>query len=387
MKGLVKIYMRDLARNAFLQLTKAVYYLVRPALFRMPAQVTHEHTLELLAMLDDSPALLRLIEAIHNFAFIKKPVSVGNVELDAPFILSAGFIKGVGFETQEQAIQAVQNGVNVIQGWRTIPRLVGTVEFGSYTRYPRKGNDGEVIWRDQKSYSTQNRVGLKNPGAVAAAIFLAKHKADLPKTFGINIAVSPSVDNDEQEIREVIESIEAFTSRGIYPTWFTLNISCPNTEDDPENNQTETKARELSNAVVTFLGEHTAPNQRVIPLWVKISPELADSQYVALIRSFEDVGVRAIIATNTMPRIAPSDPTLKAGVGGGRLHEKAIKAIQVLASEKEKHQYQIELIGSGGVQDPQSVYHFQKHGVEVMQYWSGMIFRGPFVSAYLLNEM
>ena len=42
---------------------------------------------------------------------------------------------------------------------------------------------------DPATRSTQNRVGLKNPGAQAAAAFLARNKTQLPTTYGINIAV------------------------------------------------------------------------------------------------------------------------------------------------------------------------------------------------------
>src|SRR5690606_28074553 len=114
---------------------------------------------------------------------------------------------------------------------------VGLVEYGSFTRQARPGNIGTVMWRDAKTQSTQNRVGLKNPGVEAAATFLLKHVIDLPHTFGINIAVSPGVDN-EQAIIDIRESFNAFLKRGVIPNWFTLNVSCPNTEDDPTGNQT-----------------------------------------------------------------------------------------------------------------------------------------------------
>ena len=79
---------------------------------------------------------------------------------------------------------------------------------------------------------------------IAAAEFLQQRVIDLPQQFGLNIAVSPGVDN-EQGIRDVTESISAFLKRGIIPNWFTLNVSCPNTEDDPTGNQTESYTRDL----------------------------------------------------------------------------------------------------------------------------------------------
>ena len=60
-------------------------------------------------------------------------------------------------------------GRDVVPGWRSLPALVGAVEFGSYTRHPRLGNPGRVVWRDHATRSMQNRIGLRNPGARAAA--------------------------------------------------------------------------------------------------------------------------------------------------------------------------------------------------------------------------
>lgn len=373
--------MAKLGRTLFLQVVKGIYMVIRLWVFRQSAQDAHENMLRLLAKFDDSSIAQGLLKRVYAISFPYQPIQVGGVWLDHPFILAAGFVKGMGFETENDALNAVKAGKNIIQGWRSMPALVGAVEFGSYTRYPRIGNTGTVIWRDEKTQSTQNRVGLKNTGAIAGATFLSKQRHLLPNIFGINIAVSPSVTDSAQEKHEVLESIEAFIRREVHPSWFTLNLSCPNTDDDPQSHQTEAKARELCGAVVSYLADYG------IPLWVKISPELADTQYIALIRAFEEVGVQAVVATNTMPRIAPSDPKLKAGVGGTRLHPQAVEVVRILANEKQQHGYSIDVIGCGGVQDPMSVKAYQAHGVQVMQYWSSMVFRSPLVAALLLNEM
>ena len=101
-------------------------------------------------------------------------------------------------------MQAVQR--NIIPGWRSMPLLVGAVEFGSFTRCPRLGNTGTVLWRDEPTHSTQNRIGLKNPGALASAEFFALHLEQLPPVFGINIAVSPGVVDPAQMNREILEA-------------------------------------------------------------------------------------------------------------------------------------------------------------------------------------
>jgi dihydroorotate dehydrogenase len=294
-------------------------------------------------------------------------------------ILAAGFVKGTGFADEQAALLAVERGDNIIPGWRTMPALVGQVEFGSFTRWPRLGNPGTVIWRDTTTLSTQNRVGLKNPGAAAAAAFLARHKAAIPPVFGINIAVSPGVSDPAQETQEAVESFDHFFTGGICPAWFTLNISCPNTEDDPGGHQTEERARNLCRAVVNRLADR-------VPLWVKVSPGLSDEQYMALMRAFAETGVRGVVATNTLARPTLDDARVMAGVGGGRLHEYAVTAASILMREKLKYGYTVDVIGCGGVQDARTYRDFTQLGIQAVQYWSALIYRGPLAAAHILRE-
>ena len=62
-------------------------------------------------------------------------------------MLAAGFVKGVGFPDEDAALMAVESGRNVMPGWASVPALCGLVEFGSFTRWPRLGNPGTVVWR------------------------------------------------------------------------------------------------------------------------------------------------------------------------------------------------------------------------------------------------
>lgn len=364
-------------RGLFLAVYRVIYdYIARPLVFRSTPQASHESMLHLLRWLDDHQWTHAPIRWLHTIAFTKQPVTVGGVTLPYPLILAAGFVKGEGFSDEMEAVQATKR--NIIPGWRTMPLLVGAVEFGSFTPCPRMGNSGTVIWREEATQSTQNRVGLKNPGARAAAEFLSLRKKQLPSAFGINIAVSPGVTDPQQERWEVLRALSAFLDRGVHPSWFTLNLSCPNTEDDPGSHQTESRARELCAILTNRLQPHN------IPLWVKISPALADEQYRALLRVFDTTGVRAVIATNTLGTPAP-DGTI-AGVGGGNLHTHALGAMQLLSEEKAKHGYDLDLIACGGVLDGKTFLDYAKININTMQYWSAIIYRGPLAAALIEQE-
>ena len=351
--------------------------------FRLSAQRAHNALIAVLRRLDNSPAALRLARRLHASAFDPGPVAVGGTQLSHPLMLAAGLVKGDGFPDEPSAMQAaVDPGRNIIPGWRIIPALAGPVEFGSFTRHPRMGNEEPVVWRHTKSRSTQNRIGLKNPGARAAAAFLARHNDRLPAEYGINIAASPGVSDAETGAREVVESLEFFLDAGIIPSWFTLNLSCPNTEDDPLNLQLEDETGRYCSAFIDCLRSRAI----AAPLWVKISPGFSQSQYHALIRVFKTVGVAAVIATNTLPKPSPADPAQIAGVGGGELFAPALDAIKHLRSAALELHYDGDLIACGGILDGASWKAYRDLGVKAGQYWSALVYRGPLAAAIIVRE-
>ncbi|MCA9915079.1 MAG: hypothetical protein KC496_17110, partial [Anaerolineae bacterium] len=332
---------------------------------------------------DASPQANLLADVTHALAFRRQPVEVGGVKLPHPLMLAAGFVKGHGFTDEASALQAVQNGVNIIPGWRSVPKLLGIVEIGSFTRYPRIGNPGTVIWRDVSTQSTQNRVGLRNPGAEAAATFLQRNIVNLPLIFGINIAASPGVEDDEQAAREVTEAVHAFVRHSIVPNWFTLNISCPNTEDDPEGQQTEQKTRSLCKAVQ----EQIRADGYNTPLWVKVSPGLSAEQYRILMRVFVEENVKAVIATNTLGQPTPDGSGLQAGVGGGRLAATSLQAADILQDEKLQQGYAVDIVGCGGITSHEQYLKYKARGIQAVQYWSALVYQGPLAAALIESGM
>lgn len=350
----------------------------KPALFQMDAQAAHEWALQRLSKTDQFLLAARLAALVRELVLTQQPVTIGDVTLSQAAILAAGFVKGMGFANESNALKAVRDGQNIIPGWRTMPRLVGLVELGSFTRYPRLGNEGTVIWRHPADQSTQNRIGLKNPGAVAAAEFLGMHADELPRQYGINLAVSPGVVDPALEVAEIEASAEAFLNRGVRPTWFTLNISCPNTEDDPAGHQTHEKTEQLVQALVKVV--------RPTPVWIKIGPALGDVQYAALLAATAASGGQAIIATNTIGMPSPADDGNMAGVGGGQLYPHAYQAALALTKAKATQGVNVDIIACGGILSGTEWRAYADLGIKVMHYWSALIYRGPLAAALILNE-
>ena len=354
------------------------------AIFRRTSpQTAHDKMRCALRMLDGNSAAVSFAESVKRSLAHGSPIEVGGVNLPAPLILAAGLVKGDGFADENEALQAMEDGRNILPGWRIVPALCGPVEFGSFTRHPRKGNQGTVIWRDEMTRSTQNRMGLPNPGALAVARFLDSRRGDLPAEFGINIAVSPGVESLRQRVAETIEALDIFLHHSISASWFTLNLSCPNTEDDPQNRQLAEETEAICGAVAERLNSADLS----IPLWVKLGPCLAEAQYRALVGVLQDVGVKAIVATNTMPRSAPGNPGLVAGVGGGDLHAASLEAARHLTAEIRRRDALIDVVACGGIMDGESWRAYWQLGVKAGQYWSALVYRGPLAAALIQSEL
>ena len=351
--------------------------------FRLSPQRAHNSAIGLLRFLERSRTSAAVARFLRSHTTGSATAEVGGARLSGRLILAAGLVKGDGFANESAALSAVNARRNIMPGWRLMPALAGPVEFGSFTRYPRRGNEGTVIWREAASQSTQNRVGLRNPGARAAARFLGERRQQLAADFGINIAVSPGVTDIDQQERDLVESLEFFLEAGVHPTWFTLNLSCPNTEDDPQGFQLESETKRLCGAFIARLRER----QLDIPLWVKISPGLDAEQYRVLLRVFHEVGVKAVIAGNTIARPSPDDAEIVAGVGGGELFPAALDAVRQLLAEKRRSGLDVDVIACGGILDGASFDEYRALGVKAGQYWSALVYRGPLAAAIIESEL
>ncbi len=377
--------MKTKLRGLFLGgIAAACHWLNKHVIFRYPAQNAHDKAIDLLRLLEHIPLSTPFARLLHRLTFPETSVVVGGVRLSQRLILAAGLVKGQGFASESEAMYAVTTEHhNIIPGWRILPALLGPVEFGSFTRHPRLGNEGIVIWRHAESQSTQNRVGLRNPGARAAARFLADRRPQLPAEFGINIAVSPGLQDIDQQEREVLESLAFFLDVGVAPSWFTLNLSCPNTEDDPRGHQLEAETGQLCRAAIAELRSRGLD----IPLWVKVSPGLDAAQYRMIVRVVAEVGVSAIVATNTQAQPSPQDASVQAGVGGGALFDETLTAIRHLRAGLMQGNNPVDLIACGGILDGESFREYCKLGVKAGQYWSAMVYRGPFAAAIIESEL
>lgn len=347
---------------------------------RSDPERAHARTVAVLRRADGSAMASSLARRAKRASLPDRPTRVGGVTLQHPIIVAAGLVKGDGFVDEPAALAAVARQRNIVPGWRAMPALAGAVEFGSFTHLPRDGNSGRTMWRSDTDRSMQNRVGLRNPGARAAAAHLGAHARDLPRTWGVSVATSPGVTDLETSRREVEAAarifMDALGDSGGRPSWLTLNLSCPNTEDDPSGTQSAELAEAICSSLVAFLR---------IPLWVKIGPDLSDAQLSALTGVFAATGVRAVVATNTWSQPVPGT-ALSAGASGARLRPLALDTVMRLHALIAASGADLDIVACGGILDGADLVAFQAAGAKAAMIYSALVFRGPLAAALILQE-
>ena len=368
---------------------------------RKSPERAHESALRHLRFLDNHPRMLATMA--RRFPKVSWPVEVGGVLLDSPLILAAGLVKGDGFASEAEAMEAVGRERNIIPGWRSVPAIAGAVEMGSFTLAPRLGNSGNVLWRDAERRTLYNRVGLRNPGARAAAAFLSERLAELPATYGISLAADPDATDLQQKCEGIAAAAKHFISAGLCPSWLTVNLSCPNTDPASQTTparlsvpasplvsasqtapatacQTATESPDQANAICAAVKQEL-PEE--IPLWAKVGPDLEDATYHELAQALKEAGAKAIVAINTATRKVPQSgiAETQAGMGGASLRPEALQATAALSAAST-----LDIIACGGIINGSDFQEFQNAGAKAAQYWSALVFRGPNASTLIARE-
>ncbi len=356
---------------------QVLYLVLRSVLFTLEAGTSHKVVQDLLARWDQQDKLQFVLRLLARWLRPAAPVEVGGVMLPQPFILAAGWVKGEGYDNEVRALAAVVKDTALLPGWRTLPHLVGPVEFGSYTRWPRHGNAGVTMWRIRGNSSLGNRVGLKNAGIRAVASFLSLHKARLPACYGINIAVTPGVEDPKLIGQELTESLAYLFDASIAPSWLTLNVSCPSLEEDPSLHQTEEAVRAVLQAA-------RLETPVYVPIWIKVSPGLPASQYRLLLDMCDEFGVKAIVATNSLQQVDKEGTHW--GLGGGALAQEARQALIKLVTLKRIHGHAVDIVACGGIMAGRDVHFLAQLDIKAWQYQSALVYRGPLAATLIYRE-
>src|SRR6202011_2060958 len=197
----------------------------------------------------------------------------------------------------------------------------------------------------------RNAVGRQN---VVVRAFVAEK---LPALRKYDTAVLANVFGycleDYVEVIRVLEDAEGLAG-------YELNISCPNVKkgglqfgNDP------------SQVAEVVAAARKAAARR--PLWVKLSPLVADIGLIA--RVAQEAGADALTVANTYPAMAVDTRTLKSRLGNltGGLSGPAIKPITLRLVWEAKKAVKIPVIGLGGIETAEDALEYVAMGAAAVQ--------------------
>jgi len=349
-------------------------------------QRAHEHALWFLGKIDHSSFLHQHLENFSAWLVNENPVIAGGVDLPSRLMLAAGWVKGIGFESEEMAVEAVRRGVNIIPGMKSMPQLMpkSPVMMGSYTPDTRLGNPRPRVWRDSKSGNIFNRVGIENPGSKAASIFMGMHAVELPKTYGINIAFDPAVMNIETQVNGMIYAVSNFLTnipRDNWPKVLELVNTCPHSNDAGILKDNLDMLASVMHAVRNHMLSFSNRDYKLPQLWYKTAPAQSVEYYSSVVKICADNEVSAIVSTNTLPSSVPGNDGLRAGISGDSLFDYALNTAKTLHQLVGKAP--IDVIVCGGINSRQRLEQVIGFGFKAGQFFSSLVYGGPWASAVI----
>jgi dihydroorotate dehydrogenase len=318
---------------------------VRPPLFALDAERAHRLTARLAAW---AAALPPLRAALRRALRVDSPLLVSTLaglESKAPLGIAAGldkdatlypFLAACGF---------------------------GHVESGTFTTLAQVGNPRPRLFRVVEREAIVNRMGFNNPGAEAVARRVARQRRVVPRGLSIGkskLAADP-----------IADALESLVHLAPLADYVAINVSSPNTPG-LRDLQAEPALRSLFAAVRRSVRERN-PNGRV---FVKLAPDLADAEIDRLVDVGIEIGVDALILTNTtLDRSqTPEARELAGGLSGAPLRARSTAVVRRAFRRSEGR---LPIVGVGGIFDAADALEKIRAGATWLQAYTGFVYRGP----------
>jgi dihydroorotate dehydrogenase len=264
----------------------------------------------------------------------------------------------------------------------------GHIEIGTVTGEPQPGNPRPRLFRLPADRAVVNRMGFNNDGAEAVARRLAQRSAGRSAptrreicadstVLGINIGKTKVVPDDDQA---AVEADYEKSARLLTPhaDYLVVNVSSPNTPG-LRNLQSVEKLEPLLQRVRRTADAASA--ERRVPLLVKIAPDLADDDVLAVADLALAIGLDGIIATNTtISRDGlRTDAAEVERIGAGGLSGRPLtaRALEVTRMLRQRVGPDLTLVGVGGITTVDDARARLEAGADLLQGYTAFIYEGP----------
>jgi dihydroorotate dehydrogenase len=254
----------------------------------------------------------------------------------------------------------------------------GHVEVGTVTGEPQPGNPKPRLFRLTHDRAVVNRMGFNNDGAEAVAARLAARGRRPGPVLGVNIGKSKVVAEDAA-VGDYEKSARLLAPHADY---LVVNVSSPNTPG-LRNLQAVEKLEPILRAVQEVSGG--------VPLLVKIAPDLADEDVLAVADLATAVGLDGIVATNTTisREGLASSPAQIAAAGAGGLSGRPLtpRSLEVMRMLRDRVGDGLTLIGVGGITTAQDARDRLDAGADLIQAYTAFVYGGPGWPRRILKEL
>ena len=315
------------------------------------------------------PLISRIIKNLNQeFCVVDKRLhqKICGIDFCNPVGLAAGFDKN-------------GNAVNI---WKDFG--FGFAEIGTVTKFAQSGNPKPRLFRLAKEQAALNRMGFNNNGAENLVKNFLKQNIDLKKhrknnCLGINFGKS-KITSLSKATEDYLTSLKLLIP---YCDYAVINVSSPNTEG----------LRKLQDPILLKELLREVKNlDNCPPLFVKIAPDLSYKDIEDICQLIIDENIDGIIATNTsLDRLGFEQRKIKqtgqllseenGGLSGKPLQRKANQIIKHIHNIDKN----INLIGVGGIDSPESAWERICSGASLVQIYTGWIYKGPQLVPNILN--
>ena len=252
----------------------------------------------------------------------------------------------------------------------------GSVEIGTVTPLPQGGNERPRLFRNPADQTLFNRMGFNNLGAGVISERVRRAKSKIPPGFriGVNLGKNKST-SDGDAAKDYARAARPFLDTADY---FVINVSSPNTLGLRDLQTPEALA-----AIVAEVKETLAESARIIPLYVKLAPELTGESLIPVIRALETAGVSGLILTNTLAGdYRDRGKSLSGGWSGQILTSTALSRLK-----EAKSLTRLPIISVGGIMTVEDALVRLSAGAESIQIYTGWIYQGPFFAKRILRAL
>jgi dihydroorotate dehydrogenase len=328
------------------------YALTRPFLFGLEPEAAHDLTLGSLASLQNTPA-----QCLWQQARVSDPVRVAGLNFPNRVGLAAGLDK---------------NG-RCIDGLGAMG--FGFIEVGTVTPKGQPGNPKPRIFRLPARQALINRLGFNNEGldGFLRNVGRAHSFRRAGGIVGLNIGKNAATPI-EQAVDDYLLGLA-----GVYPhaDYVTVNISSPNTRN-LRALQSDAALDALLATLQQRKTELAQEHGKAVPMFVKIAPDLSESQIAVIAETLLKYGIDGVIATNTtIERMAVrglAHAEEAGGLSGAPVLQPSNRVIGLLRSALGAD---YPIIGVGGVMSGADARSKRDAGADLVQIYTGLIYQGP----------